>query len=407
MMLVEAHQRARRRARVLPGPGSPARPTWRRRRSGARSAGTRRLVDYTLHDGLGASDLARRHRRRRPGGNDPGRRRRRRRRGERAGGDVRGRAAACDDLASRRYAVDARRNGLEPHVWDEDDTCLPVGATELYVAGRTPRRSTTCRRRRSAGCCSRRPSRPVRVAARVAGPPDVGREHDRPGARSSGPTSRGCVWPERRRRRSSSSCDSLGCSGNLVPHRRRTETARCTAELPRIASRRRRSRGAAVRAVERAGRRRLESRHLFTLPDRGPRGSRLGAAAGRAVAAGGASVGARLDDRPAGPPREWAWRRSLHRRRLARRPTRTSRSTTAPGAAWSASGASAGELVHTRLRRPGAARRSASATASSALSPRRGHGLPVRLPARQRPARQRAGRRLTTSRPGARPGSSR
>jgi hypothetical protein len=33
------------------------------------------------------------------------------------------------------YAVDSRRNSLAPHVWDEDDTLLPAGATELTLSG--------------------------------------------------------------------------------------------------------------------------------------------------------------------------------------------------------------------------------------------------------------------------------
>jgi hypothetical protein len=33
------------------------------------------------------------------------------------------------------YQVDSARNTFEPHIWDEDDTCLPVGTTELYIKG--------------------------------------------------------------------------------------------------------------------------------------------------------------------------------------------------------------------------------------------------------------------------------
>ncbi len=33
------------------------------------------------------------------------------------------------------YAVDPLRNVLLPHQWDEDDVCLPAGATELYLEG--------------------------------------------------------------------------------------------------------------------------------------------------------------------------------------------------------------------------------------------------------------------------------
>ena len=94
-----------------------------------------RLVDYTVHDGLGAStwidvtvadgdagDV--------PAGTavwaDP-----------RHGEDISfaiGHGLA-EELAGVTYAVDSARNALTPHVWDEDDTCLPVGATELHVQG--------------------------------------------------------------------------------------------------------------------------------------------------------------------------------------------------------------------------------------------------------------------------------
>jgi len=33
------------------------------------------------------------------------------------------------------YEVDSARNTFEPHIWDEDDTCLPVGTTGLYIKG--------------------------------------------------------------------------------------------------------------------------------------------------------------------------------------------------------------------------------------------------------------------------------
>lgn len=35
----------------------------------------------------------------------------------------------------RTYAVHPARNVLLPHQWDEDDVCLPVGATELFIEG--------------------------------------------------------------------------------------------------------------------------------------------------------------------------------------------------------------------------------------------------------------------------------
>lgn len=94
-----------------------------------------RLVDYHLHDGLGASGwlevtVA-------PGqsGAIP------------AGADVwalseSGRQIPYevgrhlrDILAGTGFAVDSARNSLPPHIWDEDDTCLPVGSRELYIEG--------------------------------------------------------------------------------------------------------------------------------------------------------------------------------------------------------------------------------------------------------------------------------
>lgn len=37
--------------------------------------------------------------------------------------------------AKKEYGVDAARNTLLPYLWDEEDTCLPAGATSLYVQG--------------------------------------------------------------------------------------------------------------------------------------------------------------------------------------------------------------------------------------------------------------------------------
>ena len=38
-------------------------------------------------------------------------------------------------LAHKTYPVLVARNSLKAHIWDEDDTCLPIGATEVYVVG--------------------------------------------------------------------------------------------------------------------------------------------------------------------------------------------------------------------------------------------------------------------------------
>lgn len=39
-----------------------------------------------------------------------------------------------DDSAG--YSVAHARNALQPHIWDEDDICLPIGETELYLEGK-------------------------------------------------------------------------------------------------------------------------------------------------------------------------------------------------------------------------------------------------------------------------------
>ena len=41
-----------------------------------------------------------------------------------------------DRIAGRSYHVDAKLNSLQPHIWDEDDLCLPVGATSMYIKGK-------------------------------------------------------------------------------------------------------------------------------------------------------------------------------------------------------------------------------------------------------------------------------
>ncbi len=92
-----------------------------------------RLVDYNVHDGLGA---------RGPlvvfassNGNIPA--------GTRVqalsdnGGAIVyevGRGLK-DILGGIHFAVDSTLNELQPHIWDEDDLCLPRGATELFVQG--------------------------------------------------------------------------------------------------------------------------------------------------------------------------------------------------------------------------------------------------------------------------------
>jgi hypothetical protein len=38
-------------------------------------------------------------------------------------------------LGAVRYPVDSELNTLKPHIWDEDATCLPLGATSVFVKG--------------------------------------------------------------------------------------------------------------------------------------------------------------------------------------------------------------------------------------------------------------------------------
>jgi hypothetical protein len=40
-----------------------------------------------------------------------------------------------DIINGQPYNVDAARNTFLPHIWDEDDTCLGVGTTEMYIKG--------------------------------------------------------------------------------------------------------------------------------------------------------------------------------------------------------------------------------------------------------------------------------
>jgi hypothetical protein len=40
-----------------------------------------------------------------------------------------------DIIRTEKFHVNAAINSLAPHIWDEDQTCLPVGATEIYING--------------------------------------------------------------------------------------------------------------------------------------------------------------------------------------------------------------------------------------------------------------------------------
>lgn len=41
-----------------------------------------------------------------------------------------------DQVLRLTFDVAASRNALDPHIWDEDDVCLPVGTTELFLDGK-------------------------------------------------------------------------------------------------------------------------------------------------------------------------------------------------------------------------------------------------------------------------------
>jgi hypothetical protein len=94
-----------------------------------------KLVDYHVHDGLGASTWLDITMKTGNSGNLP------------AGMDVwalsesQGRIVyeigrGLDDIINKQtYHVDAECNTFFPHSWDEDDTCLAVGTTEMYIKG--------------------------------------------------------------------------------------------------------------------------------------------------------------------------------------------------------------------------------------------------------------------------------
>ena len=94
-----------------------------------------RLIDYTIHDGRGASTWLDITVKAGQKGKLP------------AGSDVWAMAdngmrvdyevsrGLAEVTANKKYVVDAKRNTFEPHIWDEDKTCLSVGTTELYIKG--------------------------------------------------------------------------------------------------------------------------------------------------------------------------------------------------------------------------------------------------------------------------------
>ena len=94
-----------------------------------------RLVDYTIHDGRGASTWLDITVKAGQTADVP------------AGADVWALAdngmrvdyevgsGLAEVAANKKYVVNAKRNTFEPHIWDEDNTCLSVGTTDLYIKG--------------------------------------------------------------------------------------------------------------------------------------------------------------------------------------------------------------------------------------------------------------------------------
>ena len=94
-----------------------------------------RLVDYEIHEGLAASTLLDVTVKNSDSGN------------LQAGSDIWAESDSgekisyeighgLDDIINKEtFAVDSEINSLSPHIWDEDDTCLPVGATQVYLDG--------------------------------------------------------------------------------------------------------------------------------------------------------------------------------------------------------------------------------------------------------------------------------
>ena len=104
-----------------------------------------RLVDYDIHDGLGAStwldfevnalaDIPAGRVVVEPGEVDPATGLPRA--GARMQFEVgRGLSESYPPATAKKYSVDPVRNEFLPHQWDEDDLCLPRGSTELYIQG--------------------------------------------------------------------------------------------------------------------------------------------------------------------------------------------------------------------------------------------------------------------------------
>jgi Baseplate J-like protein len=124
------------------------------------------------------------------------------------------------------FAFDAELNALEPHGWDEGDTCLAAGTTELHVDGhhaaKLPQDKWVLLETDPADPAVEPRAWPVRlVSATNTKDPVIG---------TSGTNITRLVWPESQATPFELELDSLQVSGNLVPATEgRTETARFTA----------------------------------------------------------------------------------------------------------------------------------------------------------------------------------
>jgi hypothetical protein len=257
-----------------------------------------RLVDYTLHDGLGASAWVDVTVRVGQSGTIP------------AGADLVVVSESGDAVpyefgrglheSAVGHAVDARRNGLRPHVFDEDDLCLLAGATELTLAGShadalplepdaTGGRSRWALLRTTPNDPSREPrAHPVRLISVIEGTDPV----------LAQPITT-VAWEEAQATPFELDLRELELRGNVVPARAgRTHSVRFSIGPNALGL---------ASAVERTGPNRSVAL-LFTLPD--PAGGGL-VWAGREPAVARPELRLFEEDPDGGPPREWEWRRSL------------------------------------------------------------------------------------------------
>jgi hypothetical protein len=183
-----------------------------------------RLVDYSLYDGAGATTWLKLTAATGQSGTVPA--------GHRVSTVAESEPSVTFEVGrglgdlSTSFAFDAQINALVPHAWDESDTCLRAGATELYVAGhhasKLPQDKWVLLQTDPADPEVDARAWPVRlVAATNAKDPVIG---------TSGTNVTRLVWPESQATRFDLELDSLRVHGNLVPvSEGRTETARFTA----------------------------------------------------------------------------------------------------------------------------------------------------------------------------------